>query len=152
MYVWTKKAETDYRAKYPHRKNERKAGGVIKWDGRVLEAGTILDGYIARGWVCKVNEQKKKVVLKIKEKKFRCGNVLSETEKKMRWYKLIYFFHQPTAWTIETITNALGYSSRSMLSDFIKRHGKELAAKYGKLPYNKWLKASYWQEVMEAAQ
>lgn len=26
MYVWTKKAEQDYRAKHPHRKNERKAG------------------------------------------------------------------------------------------------------------------------------
>lgn len=53
MYVWTKKAETDYRAKHPHRKNERKAGTEALWENKPLDR-TIVEGYAERGWICEV--------------------------------------------------------------------------------------------------
>ena len=45
MFVWTEKAEEAYRARHPHRKNERKAGTLVTWEGQELQSGTILQGY-----------------------------------------------------------------------------------------------------------
>lgn len=152
MFVWSKKAEQDYRTRHPHRKNERKAGSVIMWEGRELKAGTILDGYASRGWVYKMAAERPHNKERLVTKGNKGGHMLSNGEKRKRWYKLLYYFSQPGKLSLKAITEALGYKSHCVVSDFVKTYGEELAGKYGKLPYNEGLKSKFWKDVMEAAQ
>lgn len=150
MYIWTEKAERDYRMRYPHRKNERKAGTVVKWEGRDLTVGSILDGYASRGWVRKADEDKP-LVVKV-QKNSKKGHYLPQKELKKRWCKLIYYMSQPGKMSIESIAQAMGYKSHHSISDLVESHGVELATRYGKLPYYASLRSPKWQRVMEARQ
>jgi hypothetical protein len=66
MYVWTKKAETDYRAKHPHRKNERKAGTPALWYGKELSK-SFVESYAERGWIIEIVQNKAKPAKKKKK-------------------------------------------------------------------------------------
>lgn len=148
MFVWTKKAEEAYRAKYPHRKNERKAGTMVTWEGKELHAGTILDGYASRGWVDEV-EPEPVIVEPVKSTPKKKIHTLPNTEKRKRWYKLAYYFNQPAPMSLEEIAKQMGYRSHHTLSDLVKNYGEEMVKKYGKLPYREGMKAPYWRKVME---
>ena len=145
MYVWTKKAEREYRERHPHRKNERKAGTVVTWEGKELGTCTILEGYASRGWVA---EHGKKVVIVKTGPSNRLGRPLTTTEQGRRWLKLMKYFAIPDM-TVKDAAKAIGLKSANPINDLIAMHGKELAAKYGKLPKIKGVKKSYWLEVME---
>lgn len=145
MFVWTKKAEEAYRAKYPHRKNERKAGTMIMWEGKELHDGSILQGYYSRGWV----EEAKKSEPKVKLKRTHKYHSMPDSEKRKRWYKLIFFFNQPNKLTLDYISKGMGYHSHNVISDFVKNYGEEMVAKYGKLPYREELRSLFWKNVME---
>ena len=147
MFVWTEKAEEAYRAKYPHRKNERKSGTVATWEGQELQSGTILQGYYSRGWVKEVEPEPKPIIVKQKPSKEK--NSLTESEKRKRWYKLIYYFNQPAPPSLDEIAKQMGYRSHHALSDLVKNYGEEMVKKYGKLPYREGMKAPYWRKTME---
>lgn len=144
MYYWTKKAEEDYRKKYPNKPLRRKAGGEVIWEGKPLMAGTILDGYISRGWI-KENDK----VIKSHDK--TCGGVkkLSQVEQRLRWYKLQKYLSMPGI-TLTELARKMGHKSTTPIVDFVFRYGKELAEKYGKLPYLRNMRRQYWIDVMES--
>ena len=150
MFVWTEKAERDYRIKYPHRKNEHKAGEVVKWDGKILEIGSILEGYAERGWI-REQEEEKPVTVK-KNKNTGTGHYLSKRELQKRWCKLRFYMSQPGKMSIEMIAQKMGHKSHHCITDMVASHGLELAAKFGKLPYYPSLRSPKWKQVMEDKQ
>ena len=147
MFVWTEKAEEAYRARHPHRKNERKAGTLVTWEGQELQSGTILQGYQSRGWVKYI--EPKPIRVDVKPRKHVKRHVMTNPEKRQRWYKIAYYLSQPEKLSISQIAMKLGYSSHNVVDDFVRNYGEELSAKYGKLPYREGMKASYWHKVME---
>ncbi len=147
MFVWTEQAEKDFRKKYPHRKNERKAGTPAMWDGREIKAGTILEGYQERGWVCETETKQKPKRKTSNNRRSR----LSAKEKRQRWGKLMFYFGQHPS-SLEEVASWLGFQSGITINKFVARHGEELAEKYGKLPFMPGLKKDFWNKVMEAAQ
>lgn len=149
MFVWTEQAEKDFCTKYPNRKNERRAGTVAMWDGRPLNAGTILEGYQERGWVCEVVNKKRKPK---KKKSNNRRQALTSKEKRQRWGKLMYYFAQPSHPSVAEVARLMGFKSYIAINKFVDRHGEEMAAKYGKLPFVPGVKRDYWFKVMEAAQ
>ena len=152
MYVWTKKAEQDYRAKHPHRKNERKAGTEALWENKPLDR-TIVEGYAERGWICEVVNNVVKPV-PVKKKKSSAGSVdghcLTKAECRKRWRKMIKLFGAPNKYSIHDISLAIGLKSDSGMNGFIYKYGIELANKYGKLPYKEGLRMPIWEKIMEA--
>ena len=144
MYVWTKKAETDFRAKYPHRPLLRKAGHEVIWEGRPILAGTILDGYISRGWIAEDG--------KIKTLRDGCpvktGKTLDYREQRTRWQKLQKYLSIPGI-SLHEVATKMGYRSTTPIGDFVCKYGEQLAKKYGKLPYIRKIQKKYWLEVME---
>lgn len=144
MYCWTKKAEEDYRKKYPNKPLRRKAGGEVLWEGRPLMAGTILDGYISRGWIA----QGDKVV---KPSGNGRGGIkeLSLVEQRLRWMKLQKNLSYPGV-TLGELAKKMGYKSTTPVVDFVFRYGRSLAEKYGKLPYLKNMRRKFWIEVTES--
>lgn len=107
-------------------------------------AGTILDGYISRGWI-KENDK----VIKSHDK--ACGGVkkLSQIEQRLRWYKLQKYLSMPGI-TLTELARKMGHKSTTPVVDFVARYGKKLAEKYGKLPYLKNMRRQYWIDVMES--
>ena len=52
MIVWTKKAEDDFKHKYPGRKVTRKAGEKALWDGiEVTKDRGLMHSFFLRGWI-----------------------------------------------------------------------------------------------------
>ena len=150
MFVWTEKAEKEYRARHPHRKNERQAGTVVMWEGRELQGGAILQGYASRGWVAYVESEP--IEPKVKLKRTHKYHSMPNSEKSKRWHKLIFFFNQPNKLTLDYISKGMGYHSHNVISDFVKNYGEEMVAKYGKLPYREELRSLFWKKVMEGAE
>jgi len=151
MYVWTKKAETDYRAKHPHRKNERKAGTQALWYGEELSQ-SFVESYAERGWICEVvNDVVKPVPVK-KEKSAGSvdGHCLTKEECRKRWRKLVKLFGAPNKYSMYDIALEIGLKSDSAVSGFVYKYGVELSKKYGKLPYKEGLRMPIWAKVMEA--
>ena len=150
MYVWTKKAETDYRARYPHRKNERKEGTQALWEGKELSK-SFVEGYAERGWIVEMVANKpKKIRLRKKAKASIDGYGMTKEKKRRRWGQLMFWFGQPNHYTIEDISAKMKLRSSSTISAFIRNYGIELANKYGKLPYKEGLRMPIWAQVMEA--
>jgi 3-oxoacyl-[acyl-carrier-protein] synthase III len=150
MYVWTKKAETDYRAKHPHRKNERKAGTKALWYGEEL-SNSFVEGYAERGWIVEMVANKpKKIKLKKKSKASIDGHGMTKEQKRKRWGQLMFWFGQPNKYSIDDIVEKLGLRSHGAVNSFVRKYGIELAQKYGKLPYKEGLRMPIWTQVMEA--
>ena len=146
--MWTKKAEMDYRAKYPHRKNERKEGTRATWYGNELSK-SFIEGYAERGWIVAVVQNKPaKIKLQKKSEASMSGCKMTIEQKHERWNRLKYYFGQPNN-SIEDIAIKLGLRSHGSLNEFVRRYGPELAKSYGKLPYRCGLRMSAWAEVME---
>lgn len=153
MYVWTHKAENDFKAKYPGRKVTRIAGDTVTWEGKVLECGCILDGYIERGWVKNTEKEHcEKAKVKAKHVYRLPNNSMSAAERRRRWGKLLFVFNQPNVCSIQDAATAMGLKSATSINDFVSKYGKELALKYGRLPHLRGVKRSYWFDVMEAGQ
>lgn len=143
MFVWTKKAEDDFRAKYPKRPLLRKEGHEVIWEGKPLGIGSIMDGYIARGWIAEDGKIKRaaKPVCNL-------GKVMPIKEQVSRWKKLQRYLSQPKV-SMREVAVKMGYRSTTPLGDFVTKYGVDLAAKYGKLPYVRNIKKKSLLTVME---
>lgn len=151
MYVWTQKAERDFKTKYPRRACQRKAGTEATYDGRKLTSQFVV-AYTERGWIDAIDD-----VMPEPEKTRshrRCKNTEKEKVYEKRWKDLQFWMRQKNVDSIQQISHNLGLSCRDVLRDFVKAHGEQMAAKYGKLPYfvggqGREL-SSIWTRVMEA--
>ena len=141
----------DYRAKHPHRKNERKAGTKALWYGEELSQ-SFVESYAERGWICEIVNDKPKPI-EIKKKTMQGsvdGHCLTKEEQRRRWRKMIKLFGAPNKYSLYDVAVALGLNSDSAISGFVYKYGIELANKYGKLPYKEGLRMPIWAKVMEA--
>lgn len=144
MYVWTTKAEEDFRIKYPQRPLLRKAGHEVIWEGKPLLAGTILDGYISRGWIAEDG----KVKTLRDGYQAKSGKTLDVKEQRTRWRKLQKYLSMPGI-SLHEVATKMGYRSTTPIGDFVCIYGQRLSEKYGKLPYLRNIRKKYWLNVME---
>lgn len=131
MYVWTAKAERDYRAKWgPEHPCKRRAGQPATYGGSTVIQTTIAKAYAERGWI-EIAQEKKPAME-------TCGRKMNEKREQAyedRWKKLQYWLRQKNIESIQQIAHNMGFSGREVLRDFVKAHGERMAEKYGKLPY-----------------
>lgn len=151
-YVWTKQAERDYREKWgPEHPCKRVAGQVVTYCGSTVIQSVIARAWQERGWIKQVEE-----VRPATER--GCGARKVDTKRERayekRWKTMQFWMRQKNIDSIQQIAHNMGLSCREVLRDFVKAHGEQMAAKYGKLPYfdggNGQKLSSIWQRVMEA--
>ncbi|MBE6091930.1 MAG: hypothetical protein E7201_01945 [Selenomonas ruminantium] len=144
MIVWTKKAQNDWRARYPHRKNDRIAGAVAMYDGRVIPPikteSSIFSAFLARGWleVIKTPEQKQAPA--------EPEEWMTEKERRRIWYKLYFLIEEQEK--TRDLPERLGLT-KTEFNKYISRYGRDMAAKYGKLPYRPDMyRFQCWRRIM----
>ena len=62
MYLWTQKAEDDFRTRHPHIREKdvkRRAGEPATYDGATLKTGEVSRAFQMRGWISSVKDKKK---------------------------------------------------------------------------------------------
>jgi hypothetical protein len=148
MYVWTEKAEADYRAKWPDSPCKRLAGQEAKYDGKAL-SGIVIPAYMERGWIKRVGEYQGGPMNHSER-----INGLTEDIKHDRWKKLKILFQRSHNTTLSEVSKKMGFSDKTSLSHFVETCGEELAEKYGRLPEpslsgGRKLKSQVWRRVME---
>jgi hypothetical protein len=133
QYVWTKKAERDYRAKWgPEHPCKRKAGQLATYGGSTVIQSTIAKAYAERGWIKIVHEKEPAMDMRGRQRKM---DEKKEQVYETRWKMLQYWMRQKNMDSIQQIAANMGFSGREVLRDFVKTHGERMAEKYGKLPY-----------------
>lgn len=63
MYLWTQKAEDDFRARHPRAREKdilRRAGEPATYDGQPLKVGEIANAFKMRGWIVMQKKEKAK--------------------------------------------------------------------------------------------
>lgn len=150
MWVWTAKAEAEYRRRHPDKECERVEGAEAFYDGRPL-LRDYAEAFQERGWI-KDDSEPVKIMCKprrVRPKKYEPSQEMLDKQKE-RWRQLQYLLGQGQH--INTIAGLMGLSSGSVLSKFVRRHGIYLANMYGKLPRTEkyyCMMADYWKKVME---
>ena len=142
MLVWTKKAEGDFRRKYPGRTCERIAGQAATWEGKALRKGSsVALGYRERGWVAEVPDPMPEVNRIDMRGRNRRANDWStgvhgydESVKKERWERLRFWFAQKNIKSLRQVALNMGFQRSNALTLFAKKYGQEMAERYGKLP------------------
>jgi hypothetical protein len=151
VYVWTAKAEAEYRRRHPGRECERIAGEEALYDGRPL-LRDYAEAFRERGWI-KSDSEPAKIMQRprrVRPKKYEPTQEMLDKQKE-RWKELQYLMGQGKP--IRAIAELMGLSSGSVLSKFVRIHGIYLANMYGKLPRAEkryyGMMAKYWKKVME---
>lgn len=143
--VWTVKAERDYEKKHPGKKNLRKAGTAVMFDGKPVVVSmadnAIFRGYKERGWVKVIHEKGDGTIKRAMSP--RPNNCLSDEAREERWRQLQNYFGSEEKYSMKEITDFMGLTCTDTLKHFVVKYGKEMAARYGKLPYKKGLGAIY---------
>lgn len=148
MYVWTEKAEADYREKWPDSPCKRIAGREALYDGKKLTS-TAIPAYRERGWIKRVGEYQGGPMNRDER-----GNGLTEDVKRDRWKMLKLLFRRSSGTTLSEVSKKMGLSDTTSLSHFVANYGEEMAAKYGRLSEpslsgGRKLKSQIWLRVME---
>lgn len=148
VYVWTEKAEADYRAKWPDSPCKRIAGEEALYDGRSLSS-IVIPAYQERGWIKRVGEYQGGPMNRDER-----INGLTDDVKRDRWMKLKMLFQRSKGTTLTDVSQKMGFSDKTSLSHFVANYGEELAKKYGRLPVPslsgcRKLKSQIWLRVME---
>lgn len=151
VYVWTAKAEAEYRSRHPGKECERIAGEEALYDGRPL-LRDYAEAFRERGWI-KSDSEPVKIMHKLRRarpQKYEPTQEMLDKQKE-RWKELQYLMGQGKP--IRAIAELMGLSSGSVLSKFVRIHGIYLANMYGKLPRAEkryyGMMAKYWKKVME---
>jgi hypothetical protein len=151
VWVWTAKAEAEYRSRHPGKECERIAGEEALYDGRPL-LRDYAEAFQERGWI-KDDSEPVKIMCKprrVRPKKYEPSQEMLDKQKE-RWKELQYLMGQGKP--IRAIAELMGLSSGSVLSKFVRIHGIYLANMYGKLPRAEkryyGMMAKYWKKVME---
>lgn len=150
MYVWTAKAEADYKEKWPGQPCKRIAGQEALYDGRPLSSiGIVIPAYQERGWIKRVGEYQGGPMNRDER-----INGLTDDVKRDRWMKLKLLFRRSKGTTLTDVSQKMGFSDKTSLSHFVANYGEELAEKYGRLPVpslsgHRKLKSSLWLRVTE---
>lgn len=138
MIVWTKKAQNDWHKRYPYRKNDRIAGAVAMYDGKVIPPikteSSIFSAFLARGWleVIKTPEEPKEW--------------LNEKERRRIWYKLYFLIEEQEK--VRALPERLGLTQKEF-ARYIERYSRDMAAQYGKLPYRSDMyRFQCWRRIM----
>jgi hypothetical protein len=149
MYVWTAKAEREYRKKYPGRQCLRIAGKEAKFDGKKLPI-SIARAYYERGLI---KSRDGEIIIDTEERQGRKKAAEMKEIFESRWLQLQFWFRQKNVPSINFVAANMGLGSE-VLAKFVRNHGEELAAKYGKLPFFSGGRgqhlSDYWTRVMEA--
>ncbi|SDO85838.1 hypothetical protein [Selenomonas ruminantium] len=142
--VWTEKAEQEYAARHPGKRNQRKAGTQVIYDGKPVAVSmsdsAVFRAYKARGWVRVLREKKHEYIGDLSP---RPNNCLSDEAREERWRQLQNYFGSEEKYSMKEITDFMGLTCTDTLKHFVVKYGKEMAARYGKLPYKKGLGAIY---------
>ena len=152
MYVWTDKAEKDYRARHPKSICKRIAGEVATYDGAPVN-GTFLNAFAMRGWIRKSTEQKPFVVKEgcCDERRKREGNKLADKEIKKRWENLKLWCKTYQDKSMRSIEKAMGIKGDGQIHNFCSKYGVYAAERYGKLPRmsRNTFRTGIWLYIME---
>jgi hypothetical protein len=150
MYVWTQKAEDDYREKWPDRPCKRLAGQEIEYCGSRVVSASIIDAYSQRKWVRHIEEP---VVTETRGGK---GRTKTKTDRiyERRWKNLQSLLKLDGLKSIKDLAQMLGFCEGAALTNFVRRHGEELVSEYGKLPHFETRQdlSEAWMKVMELPQ
>ena len=152
MVTWSKKAEEDYRKKYPHRENARLAGTPVKWEGRnIVRGGSIYTAYQMRGWLVDDDTSSVKMQdVNVLTGRFN-GGQSTEEDRANRWKMMIHLVKQEHIKSLGQLCKRMGFLNTDSLSYFCRKYGDGLAEKYGKLPTIKSLVGrEEWRNMMEA--
>jgi hypothetical protein len=152
MYVWTKKAESDYREKWgPDRPCKRVAGQPATYGSSTVIQSVIARAWQERGWIKQVDEVKPATE---RGRSARKVDTKREQAYEKRWKTMQFWMSQKNIDSIQQIAHNMGLSCREVLRDFVKAHGEQMAEKYGKLPYfvggSGQKLSNIWTRVMEA--
>jgi hypothetical protein len=149
MYVWTAKAEREFKAKYPRRVCQRKAGTEATYDGKKLTRQFVI-AYAERGWIDAIDD----VIPDAETRGHRLKNAEKAKVHEKRWKDLQFWLRQKNVPSVNYVAVCMGLSGSEILSKFVRDHGVEMAGKYGKLPFFPGGRgqhlSDYWERVMEA--
>lgn len=153
MYVWTQKAEDDYRAKHPAGPCKRIAGEEATYDGRPVTGGSFYQAYAMRGWLRK-SDIKKPVKLYVncyKKSPNAPDTSMPPEQRYKRWIILQDWCRQVPKETMSYIAKKMGFKDKSTIYNFCTKYGRDLAKEYGKLPHmNKPnFRKGIWRYIME---
>ena len=154
MVVWTKKAEHDYRAKWPGKACARIAGEVATFEGKPLTKGSsAYSPYAMRGWL-RDSAEEKPVKMLPPEKTARYKATPQTMPKNMqveRWEKLKFWCKSCPNATLRFIANNIGLKNGQSISNFVANYGSSLAKEFGKLPRlnGRGFRQGIWLEIME---
>lgn len=142
--VWTEKAEQEYAARHPGKRNQRKAGTQVIYDGKPVAVSmsdsAVFRAYKARGWVRVLREKKHEYIGELSP---RPNNCFSEEAKEERWKLLQVLFGSETDYSLGEIADQMGLACTDSIHYFVRKYGPEMVSKFGKLPYKKRLGATY---------
>lgn len=143
--VWTEKAEQDFASRHPGKKNKRKAGTEVLYDGKTIlvsmAENAVYRAYKLRGWVMTVKTPE--------DERLATGAHITEDEKKERWRTLQELFASDQNYTLREMAAVMGYKSADVVSRLIHNHGEMLVKKYGALPYKACF-ARWYSKYMES--
>lgn len=151
MYIWTIKVEKEWRRRHPDNNVcPRKAGKVATYCGQVLNSGQIADAYLERGIVSVQFESSKEVETATTKNQ---GVKMKSSWKEKRWKQLQFWFSQESTPSLTFVAYNMGIRDSCTLTKFVRKYGKELAAKYGKLKKAKKIQwdrmGEHWEAVVE---
>lgn len=153
MYVWTDKAERDYRLRHPGEKCKRIAGDVATYDGAPVINDTVRNAFAMRGWIRKSTESKPFLVKEgcCDERRKREGNKLADKEIKKRWDKLKLWCKTYQDESMRSIEKAMRIKGDGQIHNFCAKYGVYAAEKYGKLPRmsKNTFRSGIWLYIME---
>lgn len=142
--VWTEKAEQEYATRHPGKRNQRKAGTQVIYDGKPVAVSmsdsAVFRAYKARGWVRVLREKKHEYIGELSP---RPNNCFSEEAKEERWKLLQVLFGSETDYSLGEIADQMGLACTDSIHYFVRKYGPEMVSKFGKLPYKKRLGATY---------
>ena len=133
MYVWTQKAEDDFRRRHPNIREKdvlRRAGEAATYDGKPIGTGEIQRAFQMRGWVVNKARYKKD----FNQSAHTANEIIAEKGDKNLWMELYALFKDG-----HNIVNASKITGMSVkaIQEFIKTRKGAFGAALGRIDFDK---------------
>jgi hypothetical protein len=160
--VWTEEAEYHFRHVWPNLPCKRVAGEEAYYAGEKIDKKdlkrpeSVAHEWMVLGWIKWVDSGASVVDTKESTKppkQWKPWMPGYEDYLRDRWETLQYWFSRADIQSLAEVSRRMGFSQSAALSYFVKKHGQELAEKYGRLPRVKWKTtkplSELWTRLME---
>lgn len=139
-----------WQERHPNRAGERIAGTEAIYDGvPITRSHTVYDGFLERGWIADSDVGKICMAdMNACTARFN-GGQSQECQREDRWRLMMAFCADDDVDSLVALSNRMGFSKGDSITKFVRKYGRDLAKKLGKLPNVKSLKKGIWLEVME---